>query len=181
MPLPQPDDIAAIARFDEVVDEFFERLRGHPPIDRFFYTLSTLGDWSLIWHLTGSAAGVASGDHDAAIRLSAALGIESLLVNQGIKRLFRRSRPVHDRDQPHDLRKPSTSSFPSGHASAAACAAVLLTDRYPKAAPLWWALAAGVATSRIHVRLHHASDVVGGAAVGVALGMAAKRAWPLPR
>jgi undecaprenyl-diphosphatase len=38
-----------------------------------------------------------------------------------------------------------------------------------------------VALSRVHVRIHHASDVVGGVAVGVALGALAKKAWPLGR
>jgi membrane-associated phospholipid phosphatase len=29
--------------------------------------------------------------------------------------------------------------------------------------------------------MHHASDVVAGAAVGVVLAKAARRAWPMPR
>ncbi|MFT5201275.1 MAG: membrane-associated phospholipid phosphatase, partial [Candidatus Aldehydirespiratoraceae bacterium] len=39
----------------------------------------------------------------------------------------------------------------------------------------WYALAGVVATSRIHVRIHHASDVAGGLAVGVVLGAIARR------
>jgi undecaprenyl-diphosphatase len=38
-----------------------------------------------------------------------------------------------------------------------------------------------VAASRIHVRIHHASDVVGGLAVGLALGTVLRKAWPLYR
>ncbi len=40
---------------------------------------------------------------------------------------------------------------------------------------LWFAIAAIVGTSRAYVRIHHASDVVGGAVVGVVLGMIGRR------
>jgi len=70
------------------------------------------------------------------------------------------------------VRTPSTSSFPSGHASAAAFAATVLTTLDgKKSAPLWFGLAGIVGTSRAFVRIHHASDVIGGAVVGVGLGL----------
>ena len=40
---------------------------------------------------------------------------------------------------------------------------------------LWFALAAVVAVSRAYVRVHHASDVVGGIAVGRVLGLLGRR------
>ena len=108
--------------------------------------------------------------------LAVALGAESLLVNQGIKRLFRRPRPTIAGDPRLKVREPSTSSFPSGHASASGFAATLLTTWDGKrSAPLWWSLAAVVATSRVYVRIHHASDVVVGVVVGAGLGLAARR------
>jgi len=36
-----------------------------------------------------------------------------------------------------------------------------------------------VAASRVYVRMHHASDVIAGAALGVALGVVARRVLPL--
>ena len=49
----------------------------------------------------------------------------------------------------------------------------------------WWpayaALALTVAASRIHVRIHHASDVLAGVATGLALGALARRLAPLAR
>ena len=41
--------------------------------------------------------------------------------------------------------------------------------------------AAIIAASRIYVKIHHASDVIGGVVVGVALGKLAKRIFPLHR
>ena len=108
--------------------------------------------------------------------LAVLLGAESLLVNQGIKRLFRRSRPTVAGDVRYPVRRPVTSSFPSGHASAAAFNAVLLTGwDGRRSAPLWWGLAPGVATSRAYVRIHHPSDVVAGLATGAALGIGARQ------
>jgi undecaprenyl-diphosphatase len=104
------------------------------------------------------------------------LGAESLLVNQGLKRLFRRPRPTVEGDPRYAVRRPLTSSFPSGHASAAAFNAVLLTGwDGRRSAPLWWGLALIVATSRAYVRIHHASDVAAGLATGAVLGLAARR------
>jgi undecaprenyl-diphosphatase len=43
------------------------------------------------------------------------------------------------------------------------------------AAPGWFALASLVAASRVYVRMHHTSDVVGGAVLGLVLAKFARR------
>ena len=167
------------ASLDEAVDRVWDRLRGHPTLDRVFYTASELGDFSLVWHLLGMAKGVTSrrGSREAT-RLALALAAESALVNGAVKSAFRRERPVHEEERPHGLRQPLTSSFPSGHASAAFMAATLLADR-SRVKPAWYGLASIVAASRIHVRIHHASDVVVGAGIGLALGRLVRKLVPL--
>ena len=172
----------AVGRFDARIDHEFAAVRGRPLIDRACYSASQLGDWSLIWHLVSMARLAANPRRKQEIlRLSGTLAIESILVNQGIKRLFNRGRPLSNLSHPHALRQPTTSSFPSGHASSAACAAVLLVDAQPALAPVWVALASVVALSRIHVRIHHASDVVGGLVVGTAIGLIVRKMFPLTR
>lgn len=169
-----------IGRFDRATDAAFDRhLRGRPAADKVFYGASALGDFSLIWHLVGAARALRSErDEKAGLRLALALGIESVIVNWGVKSLFRRARPGWEQHRPRTLRKPRTSSFPSGHASSGFLAAALLAER--SRTPLaWYAVAAVVASSRVHVRIHHASDVVGGAALGLATGHLVRRVWPL--
>jgi membrane-associated phospholipid phosphatase len=165
----------AVQSFDAWADTQLERLRGNRVADVVFTTASELGDFSLIWHLIGATRGLTSEDHaNQAFVFSALIGAESLIVNQGIKRLFRRVRPTEAGDPRYPVRKPSTSSFPSGHASSAFFAATVLTAwGGAVTAPVWFSLAAVVGTSRAYVRIHHASDIVGGAVVGLALGQVA--------
>src|SRR3546814_4798167 len=171
---------ALVVRFDDAVDTRVDRIRGNPRIDRTMYAASELGDWSLIWHLIGAGQAMLPGrDPSSAVRLSAILGVESALVNVGVKRLFRRHRPVweEDRPRPHRLRTPRTSSFPSGHASSAFTAAGVLSHGDPLW-PVYYGVAIVVASSRVYVKIPHASDVVAGAALGV--GLAALPRRPLP-
>ena len=146
MPPPRSltDLLSRVREFDDRVDCAFDALRGHKTADRLFYAASELGDFSLIWHLFGVARGLTS-DRKAneAIRLSAVLAAESVLVNGVVKSFFRRRRPewVSETPRPHKLRRPRSSSFPSGHASAAFTAATLLAEDDPLW-PLYYAAAA---------------------------------------
>lgn len=164
---------ADVDAFDEKVDALIENWRTSQIAGRVFTAASHLGDFSLIWHLVGAARGVTSDKRaQQGLVLSVLLGAESLLVNQGVKRLFRRERPTIGGDDRFVVRTPSTTSFPSGHASSAFFAAtVLSTWSGRRWAPMWFGLAVIVATSRAFVRIHHASDVIGGALFGSALGL----------
>ena len=67
----------------------------------------------------------------------------------------------------------NTRSFPSGHASSTACAAVILWDRYgPGAGIPAAAVAVFTALSRVTLGKHYPSDVIAGASIGTAVGLA---------
>ena len=169
-----------MARFDADADRALDRLRGRPGADRLFYLASELGDFGLVWGILGTLRGLRSAsDWHAAVRLGGAMAAETVLVNGLIKSLFRRTRPPWEGERPHHLRQPRTSSFPSGHATSAFNAAVLLSED-DGLWPLYLVVATVVATSRVYVRIHHASDVVAGVALGVAMGLAGRRLVPLP-
>jgi membrane-associated phospholipid phosphatase len=148
------------------------------PVDRFFYALSSACDHGLLWLLLGATRAARSGDPAIALRLGALLGAESLLTNGVVKLAFRRVRPqdhfTHEEELPYGMRRPITSSFPSGHAATAFMAAGVLS-KGTRLAPAYYTLAALVAYSRVHVRMHHPVDIVGGAALGIALGAVARR------
>jgi membrane-associated phospholipid phosphatase len=161
-----------MSRFDDTGDRVLEPLRTNSISNRIFGFASTIGDFSIVWHVIGFGRAIGSTTRlQQAIALSIALGVESLIVNQGVKRLFKRERPTTSGDHRFDVRTPSTSSFPSGHASSATFACILLASftGFPLAV-LWIAIAAVVALSRVVVRIHHLSDIVGGIVTGAILG-----------
>lgn len=160
---------------DDAGDRLLEPLRRHPFFVTTFGFASTIGDFSIVWHAVGLIRSLGSGERFAqALALSVALGVESLIVNQGIKRLFRRERPTTSGDHRFDIRTPSTSSFPSGHASSATFAAIILTSYtgFPIAV-LWCVLAVFIALSRVVVRIHHLTDIIGGIVTGAVLAVVA--------
>jgi undecaprenyl-diphosphatase len=161
-----------IDRLDAVVDRALDRVRG-PALDGVVYRLSSAADHSLLWDVCGATVALArGGDTGFAARFVAAMAAESLLTNGAVKTLFQRVRPADyaDIDFHHGLHRPITTSFPSGHATAAFCAATLLGG-----GPGWYSLATAVAATRVYVKLHHASDVAAGAAFGLVLGAVARR------
>ena len=163
---------AAIVEMDLAVDRALARVRG-PALDGVVYRLSSAADHSLLWNLCGAATAIARGDDVGfAVRFGAAMAAESLLTNGFVKSAFRRVRPAvyDDIEFRHGLHRPITSSFPSAHATAAFCAARLLGG-----GPGWYTLAAAVSATRVYIRLHHTSDVVAGAAFGLAVGSAFRR------
>ncbi|CAB4664904.1 unannotated protein [freshwater metagenome] len=161
-----------MSAFDSAGDRILEPLRNNKASVALFGFASTIGDFSIVWHAVGLLRSIGSIERlQQALALSIALGIESLIVNQGIKRLFRRERPTTSGDERFEVRTPSTSSFPSGHASSATFAAIILSSftGFPLVI-LWCSIALIVALSRVVVRIHHLSDIVGGIVTGAILG-----------
>jgi undecaprenyl-diphosphatase len=171
----------AFLPFDTAVDDWFENhLRHRKGWDALMYSASSVGDHGAVWLTLAGVQARRRGKEwqKPFLRACVGLGLESALVNGPVKLMFRRTRPVHDGPRPLHLRQPRTSSFPSGHATAAFFGAALLRDDDPYW-PLYYALAVVVAASRVHVRIHHASDVIGGVAIGVLLGELVRHLFPL--
>ncbi|MBJ7368135.1 MAG: hypothetical protein JHC65_06720, partial [Ilumatobacteraceae bacterium] len=78
-------------RLDSLGDRLLEPLRNHRVSVAIFGAASTIGDFSIIWHAIGLIRSIGSVQRlGQALVLSVVLGIESLVVNQGVKRLFKR-------------------------------------------------------------------------------------------
>ena len=170
------DSTGPVGRLDAAGDRILEPLRRNRASVTLFGFASKVGDFSFVWHVTGLLRSIGSVERlQQALFLSFALGVESLVVNQGVKRIFRRTRPTVSGDERFAVRTPSTSSFPSGHASSATFAVVVLA--HFAGWPVSWvfvAIAATVALSRVVVRIHHLSDILGGILTGAVLGIAAR-------
>lgn len=166
---------SAVESFDRFVDERFEPWRGRRVADAVAYAASALGDHGLVWFLAGVVRGRRAGPRRAlAVRAVVFTGVLTPVVNAGLKSAVGRVRPDRQSGRSIPVRIPRTASFPSGHALAAWCAATLLAEDDPAAAA-YYAAAAAVSASRVHLRLHHATDVVAGSVLGVGLGRLGRR------
>jgi membrane-associated phospholipid phosphatase len=166
---------SVVDRFDERIDEVVGRWRGRPVADAISFGASALGDHGLLWFLIGVVRGRRPGrNRTVALKAISWSGAVTPVVNAAVKTAVGRGRPEPRDDDPRSVRVPRSASFPSGHALAAWCAATMLAEGDPFA-PAYYLAAGVVSVSRIHLRQHHASDVMAGAALGLVLGRIGRR------
>jgi len=105
----------------------------------------------------------------------------SITANGVLKPLLPRRRPPDEgMPQVRSLRRrPTSSSFPSGHAASAAAFATAVALESPRTGLAIAPVAAAVAYSRVHVGVHWTSDVLAGAAVGASSALLTRRWWPV--
>ncbi len=108
------------------------------------------------------------------------------LISSLAKLAFERPRPpVADRAIDPAITLPDSWSFPSGHATAAFAAATAIAVLSPRLRRPALALAAVIAVSRVVLGVHFWLDVIAGALLGAAIGVAvattARRPGRMPR
>ena len=90
-----------------------------------------------------------------------------------LKRVIDVDRPPLRYPEPDPLvRVPLDHSFPSGHAATSFACATVLAFAAPRLAVPLYLLAAAIAYSRVYVGVHYPIDVLGGAILGAAVGLA---------
>jgi len=112
--------------------------------------------------------------------LFVAIGLPGLFTTV-IKRLIGRARPyVGSHDDPFAympfIWQPEYASMPSGHATTATAAAIAIGAVWPRLRSVMWVYALIIMASRMLIFVHHPSDVLGGAVVGV-IGALMVRRW----
>jgi len=173
------DRVGWLDRLDRTVDTAFAPLRGRLGPDTIASVASALGDHGLVWFLLALARARRPGRRrTVAMRALVFTGALAPLVNAGLKAAVGRVRPEDQPARSMPVRIPRTTSFPSGHALAAWCAATLLDDD-DAWSPGYYAMAMFISVSRVHARLHHTTDVVAGSLLGVALGRLGRLLFPV--
>jgi undecaprenyl-diphosphatase len=132
----------------------------------FLRRFSEAGSYGVGWIVMFGVVGVLSDGIRRGI-VAAALVVAMLTFNTLVKNVIRRPRPVA-RAIEH---APTTYSMPSAHTSMAMVGAASMSVIQPHAEPLWWAVAIGLAASRVLLGMHYLFDILAGAALGLACGL----------
>ncbi len=146
-----------------------------PTLDEPLRRLSNSANYSSIWLLAAGALAIVGGrtGRRAAVAGVVAIGITSAVVNQGVKRLYPRTRPDRAGEQvpvQRYVRMPDSTSFPSGHSASGFAFATAVGAYAPVlGAPLRF-MAAAVAYSRVHTGVHYPGDAVIGSLIGASIG-----------
>jgi YegS/Rv2252/BmrU family lipid kinase len=165
---------AALDAFDRRLFDRLTREERHF-VDRNLKRLSNSANRSMLWLAIAGVMTLVGGRpvRRAALRGVISLAITSTLVNLPLKYLARRDRPPTQRgDRPLPVSMPGSFSFPSGHSASAFAFATGVALEEPRLLAPILPLAAGVAYSRVHLRVHYPFDVLVGAAIGTGMGLA---------
>jgi len=150
--------------------------------DEGLQRLTASANHGLLWVAVAAVLAVRQGvTRRAALRGLVSLGGASFIANILLKALLPRRRPAAELlpEERRLIRRPMSSSFPSGHAASAAAFATAVAMESPRSALVVAPLAATVAYSRVHTGVHWSSDVLAGAAVGSGVALATRRWWPV--
>lgn len=151
-----------------------ENLR-HPAATVFFQVLTVSGSAASVWLLTAGGLLLKKKYHRHALGILCALLIAFTVTDGILKPLIQRKRPwVQEKVTPLGP-KPSSSSFPSGHAAttfaAATAVCLFFRNRAIRAAALSYAVL--MAFSRVYLGLHYPLDILAGSAIGICCGTVA--------
>ncbi len=146
------------------------RTRGHSPgVERVAKALGRSGNNGAVWVTIGVILAIVDDSNREAWLICAALGPIAIALNYVIKVIVKRPRPELVGLPPLGG-APSSLSFPSAHAASAFAVATAMTRVEPLAA-LAFLLALALALGRPYLGMHYPSDVLAGAALGIALGL----------
>lgn len=146
------------------------RTRFHGPVaERIGKGLGKIGEYGSVWLAIGVVMSIANPERSDDWLVAGIIGPIAIGLNYLVKLIVRRRRPVMEGLPPLGG-APSSLSFPSAHTTSSFACATAMTRIAPEAAILF-ALAAAIGASRPYLGMHYPSDVLGGALLGVGLGL----------
>jgi undecaprenyl-diphosphatase len=146
-----------------------------PPFDWLFVALSVVGQAALVWIVLAAVLAYAA---DRPVLFTTLVTAATVWTADLLAQLLK---DVSDRERPFEVVPAAdplwewtvSSSMPSGHAATSAAGAVILAYLLGRWGLWLGLLAVGIGFSRIYVGVHYPLDVVAGAALGLAVGLAA--------
>ena len=146
------------------------RTRGHhPAAEKAAQVIAKSGDNGYLWIAIGTAGVIFDSRRRKQWLTSGLIGPIAIVVNFGVKLIFKRPRPVLE-DLPPLGGAPSSLSFPSAHATASFASATAISRIAPELRYAVFAAAVLMAVTRPYLGMHYPSDVLAGVALGTTVG-----------
>lgn len=143
-----------------------------PWLDQIMVFVTKTGDVGILWLILGLLLLAGKRTRRCGLAMLAALVLDFLICNVGLKHLIGRIRPCEINQTIQLLiPRPTDFSFPSGHTTAAFTGAtVLFASGYKKGGwlALFWACC--IAFSRMYLYVHYPTDILGGILTGCVIG-----------
>lgn len=145
----------------------------NPRAERLVSGFSRLGEHGAIWLAIGVGGQVLDRERGTDWRRATGIVAGTYVLNSAIKQIVRRPRPQLP-GLPALTSTPTKLSFPSAHASTSLVGAISYARLGLPAVPLF-ALAKGLALSRLYLGVHYPSDILAGALLGATVAMVSPR------
>lgn len=163
-----------LANLDLVILRFFNGALANPAFDVLFKAI-TMNQF-LLSVLAVILATIIWKDYKKGLIIAivtvVGLGLADIISADILKKLVCRPRPCHTFS---DLRMivgcGGKYGFPSNHAANSVVVAFILTRFYKKLNPYLWTLSVLVCISRMYLGKHYPSDLLGGALLGILVGI----------
>ena len=149
-----------------------------PALDSIMVAVSTLGNAGTVWLVLGAVLLAFRRTRRLGVAVIVAVGLAFLACVAVVKPLVARPRPCDVvADVPLLVPRPHGDSFPSGHTSAAfaALGALAFASAPRRLTVPVLAAACLMGFSRLYLYVHFPTDVLAGAALGLACGFVAVR------
>lgn len=157
---------------DWIILDKIQSIFGSGFMDWLMPKITALGDAGMIWIIIGIVLLITRKHRKIGFFVLIGLFIGLIVGNGIVKNLVARPRPCWmNRDFQLLIPIPKDYSFPSGHTQAAVIAATIITLYKRKWGCIVIPLATVIAFSRLYLYVHFPTDVLGGAFMGLVIGL----------
>lgn len=170
------EDMSFITNWDISILQFINDHMHMAILDKIMPIITKLGDVGIVWFAISIALIISKKYRRIGWVCILSLFISSLIGEIFLKHTIQRTRPFNVVAGIDLLvRKPITSSFPSGHTTASFAVAYVISKTIKDFKPYVIVLAILIAFSRLYLFVHYPTDVLAGIVIGLLSGMAAVR------
>lgn len=159
------------------VDEFGDRAihyiyKKNKYLDKTMIWITVSGDLGIIWIIISFFLLTKEKHMKVGIMMLLSIALASILGEGILKHIVKRKRPfIRNRLIELLIAEPSTYSFPSGHTASSFAAATVFVNTNMALSSAIVVLAVLISFSRVYLRVHYLSDVIGGAILGIFCGL----------